>query len=208
MASADDPGGERFGLRAAPGGLRLVQDLINTSLVGHRGTADDLLADLATANSWLDATLAAWSDATARPSPRLDLHGNDLAPLRRLREALRRSLRATAAHADPLPADQPDAAGDPIVTDLRLSLEPDGRVRTHPVGPGTSGLAALVGLELLLVERTDLATRLKTCAAPRCGACFYDSSPNRVRAWHNTKLCANVPNLRASRARRKALDPA
>jgi predicted RNA-binding Zn ribbon-like protein len=33
--------------------------------------------------------------------------------------------------------------------------------------------------------------------------CFYDSSPNRSRAWHNTKTCGNVSNLRASRSRRR-----
>ena len=45
--------------------------------------------------------------------------------------------------------------------------------------------------------------RLKTCAYRPCGACFYDSSPNRARVWHDTKMCGNIINLRASRARKR-----
>jgi hypothetical protein len=32
---------------------------------------------------------------------------------------------------------------------------------------------------------------------------FYDSSKNQARVWHNTAVCGNLINLRASRARRR-----
>jgi hypothetical protein len=84
----------------------MVQDLVNTSLYASQGDADrDYLVDLPSANAWLEQALAAWSDATGRKSPELSLKARDLAPLRKLREQLRQTLRATAAHVDP--EDQP-----------------------------------------------------------------------------------------------------
>jgi predicted RNA-binding Zn ribbon-like protein len=74
----------------------------------------------------------------------------------------------------------------------------------HPLAAGSSGVTALISIEILLARTTDSLSRLKTCAAPECGACFYDGSPNRARVRQDTKMCGNVPNLRASRARRQA----
>jgi predicted RNA-binding Zn ribbon-like protein len=191
----------RFGLESAPGGLRLVQSLVNTSLSGQEGEPErDHLADATTADAWLRAALADWSSATGRAEPTLSLRRADLAPLRQLRARLRESLRANAAHVE---RDEPQAATLPDF-DVRLTLNPDGTVGHRPLGTGWQGVAGLVATELLLAGATGTLTRLKTCAAPHCGACFYDASPNRSRAWHDTKVCGNVPNLRASRARRKA----
>lgn len=186
----------RFGLEPAPGGLRLVQDLVNTSLSARQGDSEqDELADLSTATAWLGQALAEWSAATGRPLPDISLRQRDLGALRTLREQLRQSLRATAEHVDPVPHPGP-AAG--VSSDVRLTLRADGQVDY------TAGLAGLISVEMLLAGATGTLSRLKSCAAPACGACFYDGSPNRARAWHNTKMCGNVPNLRASRARRKA----
>jgi predicted RNA-binding Zn ribbon-like protein len=207
MASRNTPTVGRFGLESAPGGLRLVQDLVNTSLSARQGDPErDRLADLPTAEGWLRETLAEWSAATGRPVPDLVLRPRDLAPLRTLREQLRRSLRANAAHVDPDqhagPAGTVDAAMD---ADVRLTLRPDGRVEHRPLAAGWQGVAGLVSIEILLADAAGTLSRLKSCAAPACGACFYDGSPNRARVWHDTKMCGNVPNLRASRARRKAV---
>jgi predicted RNA-binding Zn ribbon-like protein len=114
-----------------------------------------------------------------------------------LREQLRQTLRANAAHVDAVPSDAQPAGV--VSADVRLTLQADGQVDYQPVG-----VSGLVAVELLLAGATGALSRLKTCAAPACGACFYDGSPNRARVWHDTKMCGNVPNLRASRARRKA----
>lgn len=189
---------QRFGMAPAPGGLRLVQDLLNTSLSGHQGDPDrDYLADLDTARSWLAQALEAWAAETGQSQPDIRLRKADLAPLSALREQLRASMRAHAAHIEPAET----AAFDPISTTVELTISPTGY---RPTDSGWAGLAALVAMELLLAEAAGTSTRLKACAAPACGACFYDVSPNRARAWHDTKMCGNAPNLRASRARRSA----
>ena len=85
----------RFGLAPAPGGLRLVQDLVNTSLAEPGGGArPDLLADLGTARAWLARALGDWSAAAGWPAPVIELDESDLPALRDHRELLRESLRA------------------------------------------------------------------------------------------------------------------
>jgi predicted RNA-binding Zn ribbon-like protein len=189
---------KRFGLTPAPGGLQLVQDLLNTSLSGHQGDPErDYLADLDTARSWLAQALEAWAGATGQPLPEISLRKADLAPLSDVREQLRASIRAHAAHIEPTEAAVPDQV------DVTVELTISSTGKTYgPTDPGWSGVAALVAMELLLAQAAGTSTRLKACAAPACGACFYDASPNRARAWHDTKMCGNAPNLRASRARR------
>ncbi|HEY4020902.1 MAG TPA: CGNR zinc finger domain-containing protein [Pseudonocardiaceae bacterium] len=190
----------RFGLELAPGGLRLAQGLVNTTLSRNQGEPDlDLLSDTGTANDWAAPSLAEWAAATGHTAPRLTLRRDDLPPLRRVREVLRRRLRANAAHVDA--PDEPIAAGA-FDLDLTLTLHADGRIDYAPAGSGWRQLASLAVTEVLLAQAAGTLPRLKTCAALDCGAGFYDASPNRTRVWHDTKMCGNAPNLRASRARR------
>jgi predicted RNA-binding Zn ribbon-like protein len=191
----------RFGLEPAPGGLRLAQDLVNTSLSVNQGyLGSDYLMDLPTADFWFGEALAAWSVATGRPVPELSLRQGDLLPLRKLREQLRQSLRANATHVDP--------AGrrrhEPLDTSIRLTLRADGQVDYKPVAQGWEGAAGLISVEMLLARAAGSLSRLKACAAPICGACFFDGSPNQARVWHDSSICGNAANLRASRASRKA----
>jgi len=56
-------------------------------------------------------------------------------------------------------------------------------------------------------DRTALADtwrRLKVCRNPRCQVAFFDRSRNNSGVWHSTKVCGNVENLRAHRARAKS----
>ena len=46
--------------------------------------------------------------------------------------------------------------------------------------------------------------RLKVCRNDACGTAFYDRSRNSSAVWHDAVKCGNAPNLRASRARRRA----
>jgi predicted RNA-binding Zn ribbon-like protein len=192
---------QRSGLGAAPHGLVLVQSLINTSIIKRVGDPDaDRLVDLPSATAWLTDALAAWATATQRPAPPITLSGDDLQPLRELRETLRTSLRAEAPNASgdfpPVPPVRPGAA-------VHLTIEPAG-VRYDPAGPGVQAVTGLVAVELLLAQATGAADRLKTCASPTCGVAFYDGSPNRARVWHDTKVCGFPANLRASRFRKAA----
>jgi predicted RNA-binding Zn ribbon-like protein len=185
----------------APAGLRLAQDLINTATHTRAGDPrQDHLADLATARTWLRHALEDWSEATGAPAPDIDLTEADLPELRDLRETLREPLRASSDNATATtgPADFRERASD-----IRLAVTTDGRITYQPLGGGSEAIAAMIAAETLLAQTAGTWKRLKTCAHPACGVCFYDSSPNRSRAWHDTKTCGNINNLRASRARRR-----
>ncbi len=195
--------GSRFGLPPAPGGLRLAQDLVNTALAAPvRHPRPDLLADPGSARQWLDGALAAWAVATGNPAPAIDLDESDLPPLRDHRELLRAQRRAMAVSGASGPAD-PGASRD-VAARILLNVGADGRVRYEPLESGWRAVRALASAEALLAQASGTWPRLKTCAYPPCGLCFYDASPNRTRVWHDTRTCGNITNLRASRSRRQA----
>jgi predicted RNA-binding Zn ribbon-like protein len=179
----------------APGGLRFVQDLVNTPFGGD----PDPLRDAAPARVWLRSALGAWSAATGQPAPVIELDGSDLEPLRDHRELLRAALRTR-----PDPDGPAMAPSREVTARVLLSGAPDGAVRYEPFESGWRAVQGLTSIETLLAQARDHWRRLKVCASPACGACFYDASPNRTRVWHDTRTCGNVANLRASRARRRA----
>jgi hypothetical protein len=119
---------ERMGLDPAPGGLGLVQDLVNTSLADEPQLALDLLATLDGAQTWLGAALPAWSAATGRTAPAIILTDADLEPLRLLREHTRDALRR----------DNAPAGGGAGTVRIELELATDGEVAHQPVGKGWS----------------------------------------------------------------------
>jgi hypothetical protein len=182
---------QRMSLDPAPGGLGLVQDLVNTALIDEPQLAPDLLDSLSGAQTWLSAALDGWSEATGRPMPDITLTDDDLSPLRILREQARAALRTGEPSSDARSAPR-----------IRLELRSDGSVGYEPIGEGWQAIAAIVYAELILAQAAGTAARLKICAKPSCGAAFYDRSRNSSRVWHDTKLCGNAINLRASRARR------
>jgi predicted RNA-binding Zn ribbon-like protein len=191
----------RFGLTLAPGGLRLVQELVNTALDEPQG-AEDQLADQTTANAWLRDALTRWTEATGKPAPPLSLAEKDLSHVRRLREQLRQATRTQAEHLDPPAAE----ASVLQAVDIRLHLQPDGQVDYAPKLGGWQGVTAMVAMELLLAATNGSLPRLKSCAGTKCGVAFYDESRNQARVWHDAKVCGNAPNLRASRTRRRRED--
>lgn len=198
------PAAGRFGLAPAPGGLRFVQDLVNTALAEHSdGARRDLLADAAGADAWLRRALGAWSAATGSPAPAISLDEPDLPALRDHRELLRETLRAMPPDTAAAPPGEVGASRE-VAAKMLLSVAPDGTVRYEPFESGWRAVRALTSAEALLAQAAGTWRRLKACAYPPCGACFYDSSPNRTRVWHDTKLCGNITNLRASRARKRA----
>lgn len=184
----------RFRLDVAPGGLRLIQDLVNTSVpVGAR--EPDLLQDAATADAWLQAALRAWAQRSGQSLPKARATSRDLRPLRALRDDLRAWLADDTA---PL-----------AIREHALAIGVDGgRVSLRPEQSATAAVSALVGLEILLAAQAGTRPRLKVCANPDCGAAFYDNSRNMSRVWHDVKTCGNRANLRASRARRRDTHPA
>jgi len=179
----------RYGVEQAPGGLSVVQDLLNTAKLPV-APAPDLLDDEAAAQAWVDAASTTWGERTGRTPPRIPLSGKDLPALRGFRDRLREWLAGETA----------DGAPQPLAAEVVLS---DGGLTYGPRGGGAAAVTSLVLLETLLASHTGSLSRLKTCRNPACGVAFYDLSRNSARVWHDMKTCGNVMNLRASRARKR-----
>ncbi|MFF8642809.1 CGNR zinc finger domain-containing protein [Streptomyces sp. NPDC015345] len=192
----------RYRLEPAPGGLGLVQDLLNTVSAGSPPWPD-LLDGLPEARAWADEAVAEWATATGQPAPRVTLDAKGLRELRSFREAL-----------DGLAA--PEGKGDteapgpvaPYSGEAALRLGEDGVVRLEPHGTGWRHLVALTLSAVYEGQRADTARRLKTCRNPLCRVAFYDRSRNNSGVWHDVKTCGNAANLRAYRARRREQEEA
>src|SRR4051812_45093906 len=128
----------RFGLEPAPGGLGLVQDLLNTSPVPPYGVRD-LLGTVADAQRFIAGAVAAWKEHAGATGGVGRLTAVDLPVLRRLRRDLEGRVQ-----------NRPTTA----VADLPVSLHVDatGRVRLQPVGSGVDWLASAVWGEVLLAQ--------------------------------------------------------
>ncbi len=184
---------ERFEVEPAPGGLALVQDLLNTIGVGGP-VHPDLLADVDHAQRWLDAALEQWAEATGSGPPHeIVLTDRDLPRLRTLRDRLRGILE----HRTP-PDPPPGPAGS-----LRLDLTADGRIEARPEGTGIGWVVSALLGEMYEARRDDTWRRLKTCRYEKCAVAFFDRSRNNSGVWHDVRICGNAVNLRASRARRR-----
>src|SRR4051794_10766051 len=87
----------RFDLEPAPGGLSIVQDLVNTRPVAPYGVRD-LLGTVADARRWADDVARSWRERTGTPADPGRIASPDLTQLRRLRrEVERHLLRAETA---------------------------------------------------------------------------------------------------------------
>ena len=179
----------RFLLDPAPGGLALVQDLVNTRPVAPYGVRD-LLGTVADAQRFTGEVARAWKEHSGADGGPGRITSADLVGLRRLRRDVERAL-----------------SGDADLdrgTAVRLEPGSGGAVRVQPAGRGARWLAGAVWAEVLLAQHDGRWERLKVCRNPACPCAFYDRSRNNSRVWHDVRTCGNVANLRASRARRKA----
>ncbi|MET8771601.1 MULTISPECIES: CGNR zinc finger domain-containing protein [Streptomyces] len=190
----------RYDADPAPGGLALVQELMNTIAAG-KPRREDLLADLSTAQEWLDGALAEWATATAVAPFRVTLGQDDLDGLRDFRDDLRRSV-AVADEGVEYPA----GAASRTLPAVPVSMQWDdsGHVRPVPRGSGWRKVASLAAIEVFKAQQDGSWSRIKTCRNPRCAVAFFDRSRNNSGVWHSVKVCGNAANLRAYRARRRA----
>ncbi|MFK4065233.1 CGNR zinc finger domain-containing protein [Streptomyces sp. NPDC029674] len=190
------PATERFCLTPAPGGLALVQELLNTAPAGHPDSVD-LLADgaLDRAQDWADLAVRGWAEGSGRGDVRLALTAEDLPKLRCLRDQLRRALAVS------------DRGGDAVrftSAPVVVALSGNGALTVEPEGAGARWLASAVLAEALLAQASDLWRRLKICRNEPCAAAFYDRSRNNSGVWHSVRGCGNAAHLRACRERRRA----
>lgn len=190
----------RYGVDPAPGGLALVQDLMNTMAAG-KPRHDDLLGDLSAARHWLDEALSDWSAATAGAPFGISLEPDDLDGLREFRDDIRHLAAAGEDGDAPVPGRH-----DTRLPAVSVSMQWDGsgRVRPLPRGSGWRRLASLVAIEVFKAQQDRSWDRIKTCRNTRCAVTFFDRSRNNSGVWHNVKVCGNAANLRAYRARQRA----
>ncbi|WP_369215321.1 CGNR zinc finger domain-containing protein [Streptomyces flavofungini] len=192
------PASERHCLTPAPGGLGLVQELLNTAPAERPGRPDvpDLLADgaLGAAQEWADQAVRDWARETGRADARLTLTEEDLPKLRCLRDQVRRALGAG------------DRGGDAVrftSAPVVVGLAGDGTLTLEPEGAGARWLASAVLAEALLAQASDVWRRLKICRNAPCAAAFYDRSRNNSGVWHSVRGCGNAAHVRACRERRR-----
>jgi predicted RNA-binding Zn ribbon-like protein len=186
----------RHGVREAPAGLALVQELINTRATMSYGA--DLLANADDTQIWLTEALATWSRASGLPAPILLISTADLRALRRLRTTFENVVLAGASQ-------EPDGALPPADVPVSLVPDADGWVRMVPTGRGTRWLASALWAEALLAQQAGLWPRLKLCHNIDCRAAFFDTSRNNSGVWHDVSTCGNTANLRAFRERKRLL---
>jgi hypothetical protein len=178
----------RYVAATAPGGLALVQGLLNTRATAS-GSAD-LLDDVSVAQRWLNDGLLEWSELTGSTVVDQVLTPRGLGELRALRERVRSYL---AGERVGVRIDQPIAV---------VSTE-DGRLRTQPTGAGIRWVESAIWGAVLMAQDRDTLRRLKLCRNEVCGSAFYDRSKNSSGVWHDVHVCGNAANLRASRARKR-----
>lgn len=189
---------QRYDLDPAPGGLALIQDLLNTGPRPSPETAD-LLETVRAAQAWSNAALRQWAQDTGHAYRKLNLTKSDVERLRTLRSDLAAVLR------DHRGADSRTSTGA-VLGEFCTSavMAADGTITLEPEGLGWHRIGSAVAIEAYRAQVAGTWRRLKVCRNDRCPGAFYDRSPNNSGAWHDVRTCGNVANLRAARARRKS----
>ncbi|WP_335938424.1 CGNR zinc finger domain-containing protein [Streptomyces sp. PTD5-9] len=163
---------------AAPGGLALIEALVNT-------------LDVETGADTLD---------TADGRAAFGLTEPDVPDARALREALRAACLAHAGHrpaedAGVLELDRLLAAAP-----LRVTVDAAGAAALRPVEE-PAGLTARVARAVAEAAGDGTWSRLKACEAEDCRWAYYDRSPAARRRWCSMSVCGARAKMRAYRAR-------
>lgn len=174
---------------AAPGDLEVVRAFINTVEIDQ--TRDPLGPD---------DSLAEWC-GTSGACP--GIREEELADLRRFREALRSVLEANAGDGEP--AERWHKL-EPFVARAAygMHLTPQGVPALTPEGRGAD---AAIGTILAIVHDaigSGTWPRLKACRKHTCRWAFYDKSKNGSGAWCSMLVCGNRAKAERRRAREKS----
>lgn len=175
--AASWPATERYGVRPAPDGLGLVQDLLNTRASALTGP--DMLGDAANADAWAVRAVQAWSTQRGTVSELATLTAHDARKLRHLRDALDRAL-----------AGVPDTNALRDLGAAELTITGISELRWAPIGHGWRWCYGAILGEVLLSQHNGTWRRLKQCHNASCRATFYDSAWHNGTVWHNQNTCA------------------
>ncbi|MFD7262041.1 CGNR zinc finger domain-containing protein [Streptomyces sp. NPDC059874] len=159
------------GRAPAPGGLALVESLVNTLSVD---TGDDRLA------------------------AEFGLSGAALAEAVELREALRGALLAHAGH-DLRPGAEDGLNRLLAEAPLTVRIDATGAATLAPLGEPT--LLTRIAEALAEASAAGTWPRLKACAADDCQWAYYDRSPAGRGRWCSMSICGSRAKMRTYRAR-------
>ncbi|MET9593748.1 CGNR zinc finger domain-containing protein [Streptomyces sp. NPDC006516] len=165
---------------AAPGGLALVESLVNT----------------------LDFETGADALGTEEGRAAFGLAEADVPGALLLREALRAVCLAHAGHrqeGSPVPALDGLLAAAP----LRVTVDAAGAAALRPLAE-PAGLTDRVAAAIAQATADGSWARLKACEAEDCRWAYYDRSPAGRRRWCSMSVCGARAKMRAYRARRDA----
>jgi predicted RNA-binding Zn ribbon-like protein len=185
-----DAASDRYTAARAPVSLQRVQSFLNTRAAGLPAEPD-LLDSPTSANSWLRAL-----DWPTKPR----LSTDDVAPLTELRQALQAEVEAGVGGS--VRARPSDLSRQLAKLGWKMRVK-EGQLALIAEGAGWRQVAGTVLSDILVAQHNGQWPRLKACRNPLCSVVFYDSSKNQSRVWHNTSICGNRINLRASRARQR-----
>ena len=173
--------------------LRHACVLVNSNRVHGQPIADQLALD-----SYLDAQ--GWTG-------RRDRDGAELAAVHAVRDRVGAIWAAAAGGAE----EDSVAAVNALLFDTRatpwLTRHPEmPEWHLHlasPDDPLAQRMGAEIAMALADLIRAGELRRLKTCAAPDCGAVLIDLSRNRSRMFCDTGNCGNRQHVAAYRERRR-----
>ncbi|MFF9073634.1 CGNR zinc finger domain-containing protein [Streptomyces sp. NPDC014735] len=163
---------------AAPGGLALIEALVNT-------------LDIETGADTLD---------TAEGRAAFGLVEADVPDVRALREALRAACLAHAGHRPAEDAEVPELDHLLAAAPLRVTVDAAGTAALRPVEE-PAGLTARVARAIAEAAADGTWARLKACEADDCRWAYYDRSPAGRRRWCSMSVCGARAKMRAYRAR-------
>ncbi|MDQ0581442.1 CGNR zinc finger domain-containing protein [Streptomyces rishiriensis] len=173
---------------AAPGGLALIESLVNT--LDLESGADALDTAQGRVRFGLPETVDGAGDAA-----------DELARARELRESLRATLLAHAGHP---PHREVTPLGELLASaPLLVTIdERDGSASLAPSGPAPT--ASLLSRTAAAVADALIAgtwTRLKACEAVTCHWAYYDRSPAGRGRWCSMQVCGARAKMRRYRAK-------
>jgi predicted RNA-binding Zn ribbon-like protein len=188
IAASVQPGGRS----PASGGLRLVQDFVNTV---DREHGPDLLDEPAGLRDWLDRRGLA---------PDAVIAAGDVAAALELREALRALLLANNGEPEePGARAALDAAGRRAGLAAAFATDPPALV---PASGGVDGALGTVVAAAFAAMLDGSWTRLKACPRDVCGWAFFDRSTNGSATWCSMRVCGGRVKAGAYYRRRRASD--
>jgi predicted RNA-binding Zn ribbon-like protein len=175
----------------APGGLALVQALVNTV---DREHGPDLLDEAGGLREWLDRRALLEPGAWVSPQ--------QLAAARELREALRALLLANNGAPDDQDARAVLGAAAERA-ELKLEFAADGP-ELVPARGGVEGALGRVTAAAFAAMLDGSWPRLKACPRDVCHWAFYDRSSNASATWCSMAVCGGREKAGAYYRRRRA----